>query len=567
MNEVEEKEKEQKIVYNRGVYANLKCDNKLGHPQFNPTEHQLKTKEAFLASKFKGMLLYHKLGSGKTCTSILIADEMLEKKMINRVFILSPGSLRENWVSEYCKKCGRNASSLSENYIFITYNYAVGKNLPNFDNGLVIVDEVHNLINGVKNGSKNPSAIYNAISLSNCRVLLLSGTPIFNWVYEFALLGRLLKPGTDFPEVRDRKGHVNIATFMSKFNKKEDGTLLPNNRTEMIRMFEGIISYYPGSVADVPETVEEPIIKVEMTPYQESRYWAKNEIEVIFARPVNPKLYQTDRDKYEKLKKLHIMAKKNILTRQVSNFYYPPKYRKTKDILVSDGGWIDHEVFQDGKLFMKYSTKIAAFLLNLVKYYDQKHVLFTMFKTKSGVYLIQAILKMCGIRSEIFSGDLDDQQRKYILSRFNSENNKHGEKIRALLVTEAGAEGISVLEARHMHILESSHRMNRTIQAIGRVARFRSHSRLPLEERKVQVWRYWSTATPEPYTLQMELTNPDGEKEIINKTITNKETVDELLYKRGMIAITEVNSFLQLLQDSSIEKVIPPKKILLKTII
>ena len=57
-------------------------------------------------SPYKGLLLFHKLGSGKTCTSVLVADEMLREGKVDRVFILSPGSLRAGWIKEYCKVCG-----------------------------------------------------------------------------------------------------------------------------------------------------------------------------------------------------------------------------------------------------------------------------------------------------------------------------------------------------------------------------------------------------------------------------------------------------------------------------
>ena len=31
---------------------------------------------------------------------------MLKDKLVKHVFVLTPGSLRKNWVSEYCRVCG-----------------------------------------------------------------------------------------------------------------------------------------------------------------------------------------------------------------------------------------------------------------------------------------------------------------------------------------------------------------------------------------------------------------------------------------------------------------------------
>lgn len=55
-----------------------------------------------LYTPYRGLLLYHGLGSGKTCTSIAIAEGMKDSK---RVIILTPASLRANYIEEL-KKCG-----------------------------------------------------------------------------------------------------------------------------------------------------------------------------------------------------------------------------------------------------------------------------------------------------------------------------------------------------------------------------------------------------------------------------------------------------------------------------
>jgi len=55
-----------------------------------------------LYTPYRGLLLYHGLGSGKTCTSIAIAEGMKDSK---NVIIMTPASLRANYVGEL-KKCG-----------------------------------------------------------------------------------------------------------------------------------------------------------------------------------------------------------------------------------------------------------------------------------------------------------------------------------------------------------------------------------------------------------------------------------------------------------------------------
>lgn len=534
----------------RGIY-NRGCTEK-SHEPFQPTKHQQDTVNYFLKSPFKGLLLYHKLGSGKTCTSILTADAMLKSGKVNHVYIMSPGSLRDGWVSEYCRVCGADPKLLQDNYTFITYNYMVSENLPNFNNSLVIIDEVHNLINGVKNLSKHPTVIYDKLFKSKCKILALSGTPVYNYVFEFALLGNLLKPNQDFPDIRV-KDEIDEFAFMKFFDIKPDGTLVPKNKTKMKRMLDGIISYYPGAgVEFVPEVEELPPIKVQMTKDQEMNYWRQHLQELSLSKPPSERLRKTNPKRYDELMQLYVMARKNILTRSASNFYYPEEVKKMPDLPETQDGWIAKKYFEDGSLYKKYSTKIAALILNLIIHDRQKHVLFTFFKEKAGVYLIKSILGMCKIKAEIFSGDLDDGQRRQLLKRFNSKENRYGDVIRVLLVTEAGAEGISVLEARHMHILESSPRMSKTIQAIGRVARFKSHVALPVDERNVKIWRYWSMASPQEVTITTTFLNPDGVKEEVNKTITDKKTIDEILYEKGMRTVRGIDSFLELIKSVSV---------------
>lgn len=51
---------------------------------------------------YRGLLLFHGLGSGKTCSSIAVAESLMSNK---KVFILTPASLRENYIKEI-RKCG-----------------------------------------------------------------------------------------------------------------------------------------------------------------------------------------------------------------------------------------------------------------------------------------------------------------------------------------------------------------------------------------------------------------------------------------------------------------------------
>jgi hypothetical protein len=218
-------------------------------------------------SPYRGALLYHELGSGKSGASIAAAEGYINKK---KIFVLSPASLAVNYENEILKisSIGLNLKKdwtqikisktnkksleilqskyfinatiikkdgivwvpLYENdipeaivvkttadvddrllitattshiiknrYSFISYN-GLSPNLikqlgPSpFDNSFIIIDEVHNFISRVVNGSKLARTIYSYLmDAKDVKIILLSGTPMINNPYEIATLINLIR--------------------------------------------------------------------------------------------------------------------------------------------------------------------------------------------------------------------------------------------------------------------------------------------------------------------------------------------------------------------------------------
>lgn len=77
--------------------------NKDSSTDYSPLIHQKIVKDYLnLFTPYRGLLLYHGLGSGKSCTSIGIAEGM---KSANPIIIMTPASLATNYFTEI-KKCG-----------------------------------------------------------------------------------------------------------------------------------------------------------------------------------------------------------------------------------------------------------------------------------------------------------------------------------------------------------------------------------------------------------------------------------------------------------------------------
>ena len=104
-----------------------------------------------------------------------------------------------------------------------------------------------------------------------------------------------------------------------------------------------------------------------------------------------------------------------------------------------------------------------------------------------------------------FTGKEDMEQREYMRQIFNAKYSddfppslkasveaKPKKKLILFMITAAGAEGITLANVRHVHIMEPHWNPARHDQIIGRAIRICSHASLPQEERTVRVSFYLS---------------------------------------------------------------------------
>ena len=78
------------------------------------------------------------------------------------------------------------------------------------------------------------------------------------------------------------------------------------------------------------------------------------------------------------------------------------------------------------------------------------------------------------------------------IKALTSPDNINGEKIKVVLISQAGAEGIDFKFIRQVHIMEPWYNMNRIEQIIGRGVRNCSHKDLPFNKRNVSIYLYGS---------------------------------------------------------------------------
>jgi hypothetical protein len=91
-----------------------------------------------------------------------------------------------------------------------------------------------------------------------------------------------------------------------------------------------------------------------------------------------------------------------------------------------------------------------------------------------------------------YHGGIDVEQRGKNIKQYNVIENKYGKLIKIIMISPAGAEGLSLFNTRQVHIIEPYWHEVRIEQMIGRAIRLCSHKDLPMKERHVDIYRYKS---------------------------------------------------------------------------
>ena len=101
----------------KDMTSRVSCDRSTDELDFDLLTHQKIVRDYLnLYTPYRGLLLYHGLGSGKTCTSIAIAEGM---KTTKKIVVMTPASLKMNFFSEL-KKCGDDLYKKNQYWEFIS---------------------------------------------------------------------------------------------------------------------------------------------------------------------------------------------------------------------------------------------------------------------------------------------------------------------------------------------------------------------------------------------------------------------------------------------------------------
>lgn len=469
---------------------------------------------------YKSLLLFHKIGSGKTCAAIQIAEQWKDKR---RVILATPASLKSNLYKEFRSECtGETYATKEERNTLKTLNpkskeyqnlvriinrriddvyhiYSHNKlisllasNEINLNDSLLIIDEVQNIVSDTGSSYKT---MKEAITRSpdSLRVVLLTATPIMDKPNELGLTMNLLKPLKEFPVGKE---------FDTIFISSNDYKI--QNKDILLDYLNGYVSYYQGAPDKVFPLSNFRLVKVKMSNFQYSAY---NEIKL-----------EEQRTKVFK-----------------DNFFM--KSRLASNI-IANSPFTHNEVSQ-------YSCKMAR-LLTKLKNARGTVFIYSNFKDYGGIRSIMTLLEQHGYKNfdkegegykrfAIWSGDETSTYKDKILNIFNNKNNHMGTKIKILLGSPSIKEGVSLLRVRQVHILEPHWNMSRIQQIIGRAIRFCSHKDVKVNRRIVKVFLYLAVL-PKSVKMQsideyiLEMAN---KKEFIVgqfESILKESAIDRLLY-------------------------------------
>lgn len=473
---------------------------------------------------YNGILIVHEMGSGKTCTSIGAIEQIKEENgtIDGAVIFASGDKMLDNFKMEIALKCTSGQyrpddydslthrenitriNKLVSNFYDIKDNTftkfsqnVIGKLsdeeiINRYSNKILVIDEVHNLrIHDNKEESTRYNNFHRFLHLvKNCKIILLSGTPMVNDPNEIASVMNLILPMEhQLPDGDD---------FIKKYMTKDNNILKvkEEEKNNLKKYFKGRVSYLTSMESEVNKIYKgyKNVGNLEhLVVYQNimSEYQIKGYI----------KAYNKDvSDKEEDI----IKGFKNN-SREASLFVYPQEMwgsagfdtyikdmKNNNYILEPDfakllKGQTNEETIQK---ISKYSCKYAYVLSEILKSKNELWFIYGSIVRGSGIILFSLLLQLLDFspaygdektkknRYAILAGDLSTSQLKKIQNRYNNDNNATGDYIKVIIGSQVISEGFSFYNVQREVILTPYWNLSETTQAIARGLRLDSHKRL-----------------------------------------------------------------------------------------
>jgi|PlaIllAssembly_1097288.scaffolds.fasta_scaffold01152_4 superfamily II DNA or RNA helicase len=391
-----------------------------------------------------GLVVAHGLGSGKTLTSIGAA---LALKPENAQ-VLVPAALRSN----YEKEIAQHTRGQFPGTVGSLQGAVVKQNIPKTD--LLIVDEAHRAKDP---GSKTFQTVRDAEAAKR---LLLTASPVYNKPQDIASLvdlaagDRVLPLGTDFESRYITKPEESWVSYLP-FVHAQPGV---RHKRELQKILQKWVDYQASEGADFPQQIDKTV-NIKMTPRQSELHAAAwGDLPFLSRWRLRKGLPPTKQD-------LSAINKFEAQTRQISG---------SERRFVTEG--------QVAQPTPKVMQAIGSLEESLKRNPAHKSLVYSNFLDTLSDY--EDELKKRNIPYAKFIGGMTKKQRKQIVDDYNSN------RIKALLVSTAGGEGLDLKGTRSVQVLEPHWNEEKIRQVVGRAVRRGSHADLPPDQRRVDVEHY-----------------------------------------------------------------------------
>lgn len=444
--------------------------------------HQQKAVERALKNN---LILAHSTGSGKTLTSIAIADALGKPTTV-----LTPASLVENYKKEInnFKKDGPPIEVISLPTAQL-HNYQIPKG------NTLIIDEIHSL--------RNPSSQrfkYIQQQLANAdRVFGLTGTPAYNDIANWAPLINVVAKQNIFP--------LNPSEFKNRYTVEE--------KTQPSFM-DLLLGVKPGSKTKLRNTKD---LHNKLSPYVDI-FEADIEKPERIDETISVPMSKEQQEVYD-----YILGKVPYSVRAKVRRNLPPSKTEAKSLnsYLSGVRQVSNTAKEFDTKAEELSPKLKSAVEQIQKHLEENPELRAFVYSNyldSGVKPLAKALTEAGISNEIFHGGLSKKQKKELVDKYNSG------QLHVLLGTGSASEGLDLKRTNLLQLLEPHFNNARLEQVIGRGIRYKSHEGLPKDKQKVLVQSFESTKRP---TWWQKLRGKDPDTAVDHYLKSRANEKDELI--------------------------------------
>lgn len=499
------------------------------------------------------ILLYHEMGTGKTCSSIAVIEQIRkENNNFKGCLVLTRSPmLLNNYKRELILECTQgkyisdikyknnklDTSLINDFYKFHTFqtfarkikvhNKIEIKNdmIERYSNYIIVMDEIQNLRN-LKVKKKTDRTTYKILNLflhlvQNRKIILLSGTPIKDRIDEIVDDMNLIIPYNQMINKEDFiKKYLKVASSKQVLKNINLFKLNQSNLNELKSIFKGRVSFLKAMRQEnvykkfVGKSVgglnKFAVYDVKMSKFQSDVYLSvfnnetkKDEINPIYINSRETSLFVFPDGSYGKegFKKY---IKQNNNNYSLTNGFVKHIKDPNVDKMLENIG--------------KYSCKYMETIRDILKNVNKKSMFFySNIVNGGGIILFSLLLELFGFTKA--TGNEKNKKPRYIIllstnssqfqkliERFNREDNKYGEYISIIIGSKAISEGFSFKNIQVEYILTPHWNYTETDQAIARGYRFGSHDHLLKDNENIELNIFQFAAIPDnKYDMSIDI--------------------------------------------------------------